>query len=184
MANPQSMSDAGRRITDDNTAIFVYRQQQYGQEDEHDHAISILVFLSLLDPFYSAFTALYSILVAILFILASPLCICNKSFSPGDSIVRLLCPLLKKHLQLIHAESVEGLHATGLDPLMLVLVHAVSPVLSLGLTLSAWVAACFWLFALMMGNPDGTDSDDDGRVTVLRLRNWWEKFLSSSAKRP
>lgn len=180
---PQSMSDPERRTRDDNSAIFQYIQEQAAQELDDDHAISVLVFLSALDPIYSSITALYGILIGILMLLASPLQICNSSFSAGDSIVRILAPLLKKHLHYIHAESVNDLHNFDFNPLMLVLVHAISPLLSIGVAISAWVAAGFWLFALMMGNPDGTEREDDGRATVLKLRNWWEKFLLGSTKR-
>lgn len=180
---PQSMSDTGRRYGEDNSAIFRYFQEQQGQSQQDDHAISVLAFLSTLDPLYSAFTAFYSILIGLIFLLCSPTCLCNRSFSPGNNIVRSLAPLLKKHLRLIHAESLEKLHTLDFSPTKLVLVHAVSPLLSIGVAVSAWVAACFWLFALMMGNPDGTERGDDGRATVLNLRNWWERFLLSSSKR-
>lgn len=180
---PQTMSDTARRNREDNSAIFRYFQEQEGQGLQDDHAISVLAFLSTLDPLYSTFTAFYSVLIGLIFLLFSPSCICNKSFSPGNSIVRCLAPLLKKHLQLIYAESLESLHILDFSPTKLVLVHAISPLLSIGVAISAWVAACFWLFALMMGNPDGTERGDDGRATVLNLRNWWERFLLSSAKR-
>lgn len=180
---PQSMSDTARRARDDNSAILRYFQEQEGQARDDDHAISVLAFLSTLDPLYSALTAIYSILIGLIFLVCSPICICNKTFSPGNIIIRSLAPLLKKHLQFIHAESMDELHTLDFSPIMLVLVHAVSPLLSIGVAISAWVAACFWLFALMMGNPDGTERSDDGRATVLRLRNWWETFLLSSAKR-
>ena len=180
---PQSMSDTARRARDDNSAIFRYFQEQEGHTQEDDHAISVLAFLSTLDPLYSTITAFYSILIGLIFLICSPICICNRSFSPGNNIIRSLAPLLKKHLQFIHAKSIEELHALDFSPTKLVLVHAISPVLSVGVAISAWVAACFWLFALMMGNPDGTERGDDGRATVLNLRNWWERFLLSSSKR-
>jgi len=182
IATHRSMSDTGRKTRDDNSAVFRYIQEQEAQPPEDDHALSVLAFLSTLDPLYSAFTAFWSILVGLVFLICSPISICNKSFSPGDSIVRSLAPLLKKHLQFIHAESVPTLHTLAFSPAKLVLVNAISPLLSIGIALLAWVAASFWLFALMMGNPDGTERDDDGRSTVLRLRNWWEKFLLSSAQ--
>ena len=179
---PQSMSDGERRTRDDNSAVFRYIQEQEQQEQEDEHAIAVVAFLSTLDPLYSAFSAIYSTLIGIIFLLASPLCLCDKSFSAGRSVVRLLAPVLRKHLKLIHATSINELHNLDFSPTKLILVHAISPVLSIGVAISAWIAACFWLFALMMGNPDGTERSDDGRVTVLNLRDWWEKFLLSSAK--
>jgi hypothetical protein len=181
---PQLMSDTARRNRDDNSAIFRYFQELEGQSQEDDRAISVLAFLATLDPLYSAFTAFYSMLIGLIFLLSSPICLCNKSFSPGNNIVRSLAPLLKQHLQFIHAESLQKLHTLDFSPTKLVLVHAISPLLSIGVAILAWVAACFWLFALVMGNPDGTERGDDGRATVLNLRNWWEKFLLSPSKRP
>jgi len=179
----QSMSDTERRTRDHNSAIFRHIQEQEGPLQEDDHAISVLAFLSIVDPFYSAFTAFYSVLIGLIFLICSPICICNKSFSTSNNIVRALAPLLKQHLSLIHADSVNELHSFDLSPYKLVLIHAISPFLSVCVAISSWVAACFWLFALTMGNPDGTERGDDGRATVLNLRDWWEKFLLSAATR-
>ena len=44
--------------------------------------------------------------------------------------------------------------------------------------MSAWVAAGFWAFAAIMGDPDGQDGKDDGRAAVLGVRKWWEKWLA------
>ncbi|KAK2756778.1 hypothetical protein FQN54_005224 [Arachnomyces sp. PD_36] len=59
----------------------------------------------------------------------------------------------------------------------LILVHLFSPVLSLGLLLASWTAAFFWVFAMILGNPDGTERRDDGRAAVLGVRNWWRAWL-------
>lgn len=58
-----------------------------------------------------------------------------------------------------------------------ILIHLLSPILSLGLLLAAWTAAFFWVFAMMLGNPDGTERRDDGRAAVLGVRNWWRAWL-------
>ena len=65
---------------------------------------------------------------------------------------------------------------------MLVTVHLVSPFLSLGVALAAWVAAGFWVFAVIMGNPDGTERKDDGKAAVLGVRKWWESWLARAIR--
>jgi len=60
---------------------------------------------------------------------------------------------------------------------MLLLVLLVSPILALGLAVWSWVVAIYWLFAAMVGNPDGLDGRNDGRELVLQVRRWWESWL-------
>lgn len=59
----------------------------------------------------------------------------------------------------------------------LLLVHALSPFTSMAVALSAWAVAIYWLFAAMIGDPDGTEGGNDGRATVLGLRAYWEMWL-------
>lgn len=60
---------------------------------------------------------------------------------------------------------------------MLVLVHLLSPFVSLGVAGAAWVAASFWFYAAIIGDPDGTRGKDDGRAAVLGVQAWWESWL-------
>lgn len=60
---------------------------------------------------------------------------------------------------------------------MLIAIHLASPLISIGVAVAAWISAAFWVFAVIMGNPDGTERRDDGRDAVLVVRNWWESFL-------
>jgi cytochrome bd-type quinol oxidase subunit 1 len=66
---------------------------------------------------------------------------------------------------------------------MLMFVHVLSPILSMGVAFFSWISAVFWLFAIVMGNPDGTEKRDDGRATVIMVRNWWEKYFLSALRR-
>ena len=52
-----------------------------------------------------------------------------------------------------------------------------SSFLSIGLHLLTWVLACFWIFTVILGNPDGTEKKDDGRVAVLGVMKWWQRWL-------
>lgn len=49
--------------------------------------------------------------------------------------------------------------------------------------LAVWTAAFFWIFAITLGNPDGTEKGDDGRAAVLGVNGWWQKWLRKSRKR-
>ena len=61
---------------------------------------------------------------------------------------------------------------------MLVLVSLGSPLYSIGIAIAAWVAAAFWAYAGILGDPDGSEQhDDDGREAVLRVRRWWQRWL-------
>lgn len=63
---------------------------------------------------------------------------------------------------------------------MLVLINLFGPIYAVWVAASALVAAAFWAFATIMGDPDGRDGmrgKDDGRAAVLGVRRWWEGWL-------
>ncbi|EEQ31298.1 conserved hypothetical protein [Microsporum canis CBS 113480] len=66
---------------------------------------------------------------------------------------------------------------------MLVAVHLLSPLLLPPTLLAAWICACFWIFVMIMGNPDGKEKTDDGRAAVLAVRNWWCLWLASARRK-
>jgi hypothetical protein len=78
---------------------------------------------------------------------------------------------------MIHAKSLSRAHTFEFSPFCLILINVVSPLISFGNAIVAWVMAVFWVFAIVMGNPDGTEKRDDGRASVLGLRDWWERCL-------
>jgi hypothetical protein len=57
------------------------------------------------------------------------------------------------------------------------MVLLLSSLMSFGLLLLAWTAAFFWIFAMILGNPDGTERKDDGRAAVLGVSRWWQLWL-------
>ncbi|KAL1972687.1 hypothetical protein VTN31DRAFT_7101 [Thermomyces dupontii] len=73
--------------------------------------------------------------------------------------------------------------ADEFSPIWLITVHLLAPFLCLGLMLAVWTAAFFWIFAITLGNPDGTEKGDDGRAAVLGVNGWWQKWLRKSRKR-
>lgn len=133
--------------------------------------------MSFLDPFHCFFSAMFSIVAVVVICILAPLRLCRQGCSLSISLVRMVAPLFKNHLQMICAKSLDHAHTFEFSPTCLVLIHLVSPLISIGNAIAAWVVAVFWVFAIIMGNPDGTEKRDDGRATVLLLRDWWEKCL-------
>ncbi|KAJ9634028.1 uncharacterized protein PV06_08518 [Exophiala oligosperma] len=165
-------------MMEDNSTIFRYIQPEAEEEEvENDHALWILMWLSFLDPFHCMISAIYSIFAVFIIILLLPLRLCRQECSPSVTLVRMIGPIFRNHLQMIYAKSLEHAHTFEFSPACLVLIHVISPLISLGNAVAAWIVAVFWLFAIIMGNPDGTEKRDDGRATVLMLRDWWEKCL-------
>ncbi|KAJ5805184.1 hypothetical protein N7474_011071 [Penicillium riverlandense] len=74
-------------------------------------------------------------------------------------------------------DSHEYYSVTGL---MIVLMLSVFGCLAI--LLSVWTAAFFWIFAMMLGNPDGTERSDDGRAAVLGVCKWWQTWLGKARK--
>jgi len=92
-----------------------------------------------------------------------------------------LFPLINFQLDLICSEiSVSG--TPGDLSAMLVLINVLSPFFAICISASAWVAAGFWVFAALMGDPDGQDGKDDGIEAVMRLRRWWERWLERAIR--
>ncbi|KIW93682.1 uncharacterized protein Z519_06287 [Cladophialophora bantiana CBS 173.52] len=171
---------AGTPVIEDNSAVFRYIQEKSitaDEETEGDHALWILMWMSFLDPFHCLFSALFSIFAVLIITVFAPLRLCRKECSPSISLVRMIAPVFRNHLQMIFAKSLDNAHTFEFSPVCLVLVHVTSPLISIGNAIAAWIMAVFWVFAIIMGNPDGTERRDDGRASVLLLRDWWEKYL-------
>ncbi|KAL8823294.1 MAG: hypothetical protein Q9191_005990 [Dirinaria sp. TL-2023a] len=70
----------------------------------------------------------------------------------------------------------------GDDASILILVNLCSPFYAIWVSASAWVAAFFWAFTAIMGDPDGKDGKDDGREAVMGVRHWWERWLGRALR--
>lgn len=64
---------------------------------------------------------------------------------------------------------------------MLILINIFAPFVAVGVSTAAWVAAAFWMFAKILGNPNANENKDDerneGRAAVLGVRALWEGWL-------
>lgn len=160
-------------------APMYYMPPEAEEEVENDHAIWILAWLSLLDPIYSIVGAVYALLTVGVVILLTPLRLCDSSASPQKLTIQLLSPIHAKHLRFIFAEVDDLLEYRAL---LLVIIYLFAPLISFGVAIAAWVSASFWVFTLIMGNPDGTERGDDGRNAVLYFRNKWALYLIKAFK--
>lgn len=133
-------------------------------------------------------------------ILTTPLRLCPptsffRSTTFSAQLCKLLAPALRNHERLAQSSSSDnyrGHHTTSsiYSPTNhfsaggLILVLMVAPILSMGLLLAVWIAAFFWIFAMILGNPDGTEKKDDGRAAVLGVNGWWQTWLHKSRITP
>ncbi|KAK5944584.1 hypothetical protein PMZ80_003866 [Knufia obscura] len=147
------------------------------EENENDHAMWVLFWLSCLDPLHSFACCLFTLFVTFGLVLASPIRLVHKQNSFGDQLIRTVAPLFKNHLEMMYAVSVEYAFEWDFRPGMLIIVHLIAPLISMGVAVAAWITGAFWVFANIMGNPDGTERRDDGADAVLAVRNWWESCL-------
>ena len=124
---------------------------------------------------------LYTLLVSTTLIMLIPLNICVTRKPLRQQISDQLLPALHLQLQLIYSScDTTTLPCTSL----LVLVSVLSPVYAAAIAVAAWVAAVFWAYAGILGDPDGLGlAHDDGRTAVLRVRRWWERWLERAMKR-
>ncbi|KAK4506954.1 hypothetical protein PRZ48_000687 [Zasmidium cellare] len=163
----------------------------YLEEDELDEArqlqeekaVKILLYLSGPCVVMSFLNAIWTFISLIITSLAQPVRLCARRPNFGQQLGGLLGPALNLQLKSIytplppHADE-DSSYRTG----MLLAVQLLSPFLSLGMMVAAWVVAVFWGASAVVGDPAGMDKRDDGRETVMALRNWWEKWLVKSMR--
>ncbi|KAJ5554831.1 hypothetical protein N7535_007275 [Penicillium sp. DV-2018c] len=174
----------------------------------HD-ALLMLVRLTIV-PLYSFGAALYTIFALLFAILTSPLRLCSFSqylrSTPFVSQLReLLSPVLHIHERLVclvppsveerssstqwirsepdsDQPSVLSEPSEAYSVLSSISVLLLSPFASMVIFLFAWTAAFFWIFSMILGNPDGTERKDDGRAAVLGVCKWWRSWLCKARK--
>ncbi|CAC9888845.1 unnamed protein product [Aureobasidium pullulans] len=91
----------------------------------------------------------------------------------SDELRSLLARSNRLQLRVIYSFNI----TQGKNVSSLLLVHLLSPFVAMAVALSAWAVAIYWVFAAMIGDPDGTEGGGDGRATVLGLRTYWEMWL-------
>ena len=175
-------------MTETNSPALAYiharRQIEGEDEDEEDnnHAMWVLFWLSCLDPLHSLACCLFTFFVTFGLVLATPIQLVHKQNSFGDQLIRTVAPLFKHHLDMMCAPSDDYAFEWDFRPGMLIIVHLIAPLISAGVAVAACITGAFWIFTSIMGNPDGTERRDDGADAVLAVRNWWERCLLSAIR--
>ncbi|EME89757.1 uncharacterized protein MYCFIDRAFT_210176 [Pseudocercospora fijiensis CIRAD86] len=153
------------------------------RELQEQNAVKILLFLSGPCIGLSFLNAIWTIISLLLTTMTQPVRLCARRPTFGQQLGGLVGPALNLQLKSIytplppHADE-DTTYRSG----MLVAVMLLSPFLSMGIMLAAWVTAVYWISSAMVGDPAGQDKRDDGRETVMALRKWWERWLVRSMR--
>lgn len=144
--------------------------------------MNLQIYLSFFSPIVASCTSIYTFLATVLLFLLSPLlCYCRSCKPFNQQFQTCLRPPIYLQLGLVFsAESKPSGSKSGgssSNILLLILVNIVSPIYAAGIAVVAWVAAGFWVTALILGNPDGRDGRDDGKIAVLGVRRLWVRWL-------
>ncbi|PLN84827.1 hypothetical protein BDW42DRAFT_24175 [Aspergillus taichungensis] len=207
-----SMTDHSSHMSSDNhpsTASRAHKRIVHKDDslaDDNQDALLMLLRLSAPVPIFSFAACIYTLFGLFFVILVSPLRLCScipyfRATSFRAQLCDLLVPQLHIHERLVRmrkspqrssspqsvynnldrpsgAESCASYSIAGLIAVLLL-----SSLLSIAFLLLAWTAAFFWIFAMVLGNPDGTERKDDGRAAVLGVSRWWQTWLRRARKR-
>lgn len=149
-----------------------------GKRKQEEKAVKILFFMAGPCVLLSAINTLWALIALFITALTQPIRLCARRPTFSQQLAGLLGPTLNLQLRCIytplmpHANE-DGSYHSG----MLFVVHLLSPFLSLAIMFASWVLAIYWLCSGVVGDPAGQDKRDDGKETVLGLRNWWERWL-------
>jgi hypothetical protein len=137
--------------------------------------------LTITQFYLSAPCALLSVVITLWTIVAlfvslalAPLKFCTKRPPLSSQLTTFLAPALNLQLHLVYSHNA----AQDYSAPMLVVIHLFGPIIAFGVAIAAWTAAGFWFFSSILGDPGGHDGHNDGKESILGVRNWWERWLS------
>jgi hypothetical protein len=119
--------------------------------------------------------------VALLVSLAlAPLKFCTTRPSLSTQLTTFLVPALNLQLHLVYSHNSSQEYSAP----MLVVIHLFSPIVAFGVSVAAWTAAGFWFFSSILGDPGGHghEGHNDGKESIIGVRNWWERWLSRALR--
>jgi hypothetical protein len=117
--------------------------------------------------------AIWTFVAVLIALLLAPLRLCTARPSLSEQLKRFLAPALNLQLHLVYSHDSK----TGYSAPMLVIIHAFSPIVAMGVAIASWTAAGFFLFSSILGDPGGHDGHNDGKECIVGVRNWWERWL-------
>ncbi|KAK5175703.1 uncharacterized protein LTR77_000842 [Saxophila tyrrhenica] len=154
-----------------------------GRAMQEQHAVKILLFLSGPAVILSAINTVWAVIALVITALSQSIRICARRPSFGQQLAGLLGPTLNLQLRSIYTPLPPHANEDGsYHDATLFMVHILSPFMSFVIMFAAWVLGFYWLASGMVGDPAGQDKRDDGKETVLGLRNFWEGWLMRSVK--
>ncbi|RAR08401.1 hypothetical protein DDE82_002382 [Stemphylium lycopersici] len=157
----------------DSDAI-VYDKGAYHEKGPEEKAWHLLFWLCAPNVFLSGAIALWSLFAILISIVLAPLRLCTTRPPLSEQITAFLAPALNLQLHMVYSHD----STTGYSAPMLVVIHLFSPIVSFGVAIAAWTAAGFWFFSSILGDPGGHDGHNDGKESIVGVRNWWERWLS------
>lgn len=149
-----------------------------GRRKQEEKAVKILFFMSGPCVALSAVNTIWACIALIITAFTQPIRLCARRPTFGQQLAGLLGPTLNLQLRCIYTPLSPHANEDGsYHSFMLFVVHILSPLFSMAIMFASWVLAIYWVCSGVVGDPAGQDKRDDGKETVLGLRNWWEKWL-------
>ncbi|MCJ1280772.1 hypothetical protein MMC26_000089 [Xylographa opegraphella] len=149
------------------------------ERDIDQHLKRILLHLSIISPFLTVVLSVYALASLAVLSVVYPLRYCTSRKPLDQQLSEALHPQIRWQLRLIHSN-----HSTSSSTHtpMLILVSIFSPIYAVGIAGASWVAAVFWFYSAILGDPQGANRlDNDGRAAVRGVRGWWERWLVRGA---
>lgn len=119
---------------------------------------------------------LWTLLATLLALVLYPLRFCTSRPALSTQLTTFLAPALNLQLHLVYSFDASEAYSVP----MLLVIHLFSPVVAFGVAIASWTAAGFWFFSSILGDPGGHDGGrhNDGKDSILGVRNYWERWLS------
>ncbi|KAF2201949.1 hypothetical protein GQ43DRAFT_17108 [Delitschia confertaspora ATCC 74209] len=161
----------------DVTAVL-YESADYNEKGPEEKAVQLLLYLSGPCAFLSLVITLWTLFSLFIALLLQPFRICTARQNLSTQLKTFLAPPLNLHLHLIYSYS----SATDYSIPLLIIIHLLSPLVASGVAVMAWTSAFFWCFSALLGDPAGQDGHNDGKDSILGVRNWWDRWLSRALR--
>lgn len=144
---------------------------------EH-HTDTLQLYLSLPCALLSFLIMLWTMVALLISLFLQPFRLFSSRSPAPSQLTTFLAPPLNLQLHLVYSFSA----STEYSAPMLVVVHLFSPFVAVGVAIAAWTAAFFWFFSAILGDPAGQDGHNDGKESILSVRNWWDRWLSRALR--
>ena len=171
---PYAPTDCGNQIACSNIEAGRCRRSEL----QGVQAMRTLIFVCGPVVLLSLVSVAWVLVATVIVALKCSICTCARC-SYAQQIFRLLYVSLIVHLRCLDLwPSPQFVCACGHNISKLIIVNFASPLLSIGIIISAWIIACYWLMASIEGDPTGNNERyDSGEDYVLLLRSWWAGLL-------